>query len=38
MIKAVPNSSIEDAKAWDAAEFAYWKKLAEDVKVELPDN
>lgn len=38
MIKAVPNSSIEDAKAWDAAEFAYWRKLAEDVKVELPDK
>jgi tripartite-type tricarboxylate transporter receptor subunit TctC len=38
MIKAVPNSSIEDAKAWDAAEFKYWRKLAEDVKVELPDK
>jgi len=38
MIKAVPNSSIEDARSWNETEFAYWKKLAEDVKVELPDN
>jgi tripartite-type tricarboxylate transporter receptor subunit TctC len=38
MIKPVPNASIEDAQAWNAAEVAYWKKLAEDVKVELPDN
>ena len=38
MIKAVPNASIEDAKAWNAAETAHWKKVTEDVKVELPDN
>src|SRR5215813_4352562 len=38
MIKPVPNASIEDAQAWNAAEFAYWRKVADDVKVELPDN
>jgi tripartite-type tricarboxylate transporter receptor subunit TctC len=38
MIKAVPNASIEDAQAWNAAEVDYWKKLADEVKVELPDN
>jgi tripartite-type tricarboxylate transporter receptor subunit TctC len=38
MIKAVPNASIDDAQAWNAAEVAYWRKLAADVKVELPDN
>jgi tripartite-type tricarboxylate transporter receptor subunit TctC len=38
MIKAVPNASIEDAQAWNKAEFAYWRKITEDVKVELPDN
>ena len=38
MIKAVPNSSLDDAKAWSAAEFLYWKKLTDEVKVELPDN
>jgi len=34
MIKAVPNSSLEDARAWNAAEVAYWKKVTEQVKVE----
>jgi tripartite-type tricarboxylate transporter receptor subunit TctC len=38
MIKAVPNASIEDAQAWNKAETAYWKKITEEVKVELPDN
>ena len=38
MIKTVPNVSIEDAQAWNKAEVAYWKKLTEEVKVELPDN
>jgi tripartite-type tricarboxylate transporter receptor subunit TctC len=38
MIKTVPNASIEDAQAWNKAEVAYWKKLTEEVKVELPDN
>ncbi len=38
LIKAVPNASIADARAWNAAETAYWKKVTEEVKVELPDN
>ena len=37
MIKTVPNASIDEARAWNAAEFAYWKKVTEEVKVELPD-
>ena len=37
MIKSVPNASIEDAKAWNTAETAHWRKLTEEVKVELPD-
>ena len=37
MIKAVPNASIDEARAWDKAETAYWKKVTEEVKVELPD-
>src|SRR6185295_10951244 len=38
MIKPVPNASIEDAAAWNKAEVAYWQKVTEEVKVELPDN
>jgi len=38
LIKAVPNASIEDARAWNATETAYWKKVTDEVKVELPDN
>jgi hypothetical protein len=38
MIKAVPNSSLEDAQAFNRAEVAYWKKVTDQVKVELPDN
>jgi tripartite-type tricarboxylate transporter receptor subunit TctC len=34
-IKAVPNASIADAQAWDKAETARWKKLTEEVKVEI---
>jgi tripartite-type tricarboxylate transporter receptor subunit TctC len=37
MIKAVPNASLEDARAWTVAEAAYWKKVTEEVKVERPD-
>src|ERR1044071_3375228 len=37
MIKAVPNASIADAKAWDTTERAYWKKVTETVKVERPE-
>ncbi|MFL6797026.1 MAG: Bug family tripartite tricarboxylate transporter substrate binding protein [Xanthobacteraceae bacterium] len=38
MIKAVPDASLDAAAAWSLAENAYWKKLTEDLKVELPDN
>src|SRR5260221_5570551 len=37
MIKAVPNASIADAKAWDVTEQGYWKRLTEAVKVERPE-
>jgi tripartite-type tricarboxylate transporter receptor subunit TctC len=37
MIKAVPNTSIADAKAWNATETTHWKKVTEDVKVEKPE-
>jgi tripartite-type tricarboxylate transporter receptor subunit TctC len=37
MIKAVPSASIDEAKAWDKTETAYWKKLTDEIKVELPD-
>jgi tripartite-type tricarboxylate transporter receptor subunit TctC len=37
MIKAVPSASIDEAKAWDKTETAHWKKLTEEIKVELPD-
>ena len=35
MIKAVPNSSMDDAQAFNRAEMAYWKKVTDQVKVEL---
>jgi tripartite-type tricarboxylate transporter receptor subunit TctC len=37
MIKSVPNASIAEAQEWNKAETAYWRKLTEEVKVELPD-
>ncbi len=37
MIKAVPSASIEEAQAFDRTEVAYWMKITEEVKVELPD-
>src|SRR6266568_2435339 len=37
MIRAVPNASFEDAQTWNKAELAYWKKVTDEVKVELPD-
>jgi tripartite-type tricarboxylate transporter receptor subunit TctC len=36
MIKAIPNASIADAQAWSKTETAHWKKLTEQVKVDLP--
>jgi tripartite-type tricarboxylate transporter receptor subunit TctC len=38
LIKAVPSASIDEARKWNAAETAYWKKVTDEVKVELPDN
>jgi hypothetical protein len=38
MIKPVPSASLDEARTWSAAEVGYWKQLAADVKVELPDN
>ena len=37
MIRAWPSASLEDAQAFDRSAAAYWKKVTEDVKVELPD-
>jgi tripartite-type tricarboxylate transporter receptor subunit TctC len=37
MIRAVPSPSIADAQAWNKAEVAYWKKVTDEVKIELPD-
>src|SRR6516164_778227 len=37
MIRALPSASIEEAQAWNKAEVAYWKKVTDEVKVELPD-
>jgi tripartite-type tricarboxylate transporter receptor subunit TctC len=37
MIKTVPDASLDAARAWNAAEAAYWKTLTERVKVELPE-
>jgi tripartite-type tricarboxylate transporter receptor subunit TctC len=33
----VPNKSIEDARAWLAAELSQWKKIADDAKIDLED-
>src|SRR6476620_2891916 len=37
MIRAVPSASSEDAQAWDKAEVAYWKKVTDEVKIDMPD-
>src|SRR5215470_13668438 len=37
MIKATPSNSLDEALAFDRAERAYWKKVTDAVKVELPD-
>ena len=37
MIKAIPNASVSDAKAWDKEETAHWRKLTETVKIERPE-
>src|SRR6516225_533780 len=37
MIRPLPSASIDEAQAWNKAEVAYWKKVTDEVKVELPD-
>jgi hypothetical protein len=37
MIRAVPSGSLADAQAWNKAEVAYWKKVTDEVKIDLPD-
>jgi tripartite-type tricarboxylate transporter receptor subunit TctC len=37
MIKPTPSNSLDEALAFDRAEVAYWKKVTDAVKVELPD-
>ena len=37
MIKATPSASLADAQAFERAEQAYWRKVTDAVKVELPD-
>jgi tripartite-type tricarboxylate transporter receptor subunit TctC len=36
MINAVPHASIDEARAWNKAETARWKKLTEEVQIEQP--
>jgi tripartite-type tricarboxylate transporter receptor subunit TctC len=37
LIKPTPSASLADAQAFNRSEMAYWKKVTEQVKVELPD-
>jgi tripartite-type tricarboxylate transporter receptor subunit TctC len=37
MIKPVPDASIDAAQAWNKGETAHWKKVTDEIKVELPD-
>jgi tripartite-type tricarboxylate transporter receptor subunit TctC len=32
----VPTTSLDDAKAWLAGEMARWKKITDEVKIEVP--
>ncbi len=32
----VPTASLDDAKAWLAAEMARWQKITAEVKIEIP--
>jgi tripartite-type tricarboxylate transporter receptor subunit TctC len=36
MIKAVPHDSIDEARAWNKATTARWKKLTEEVQIDQP--
>ena len=37
MMRAVPTSSPEDAKAWLAGEMTLWHKIVDEVKIDLPE-
>jgi tripartite-type tricarboxylate transporter receptor subunit TctC len=37
MMRAVPTRSPEDAKAWLAGEMTLWRKIVDEVKIDLPD-
>jgi hypothetical protein len=32
----VPSASLDDAKTWLAGEMARWKKITDEVKIEIP--
>jgi tripartite-type tricarboxylate transporter receptor subunit TctC len=32
----VPSASLDEAKTWLASEMALWKKITEEVKIEIP--
>lgn len=32
-----PSGSLEEAKAWAAAEMAHWKQVTEEVKIDVPE-
>jgi tripartite-type tricarboxylate transporter receptor subunit TctC len=36
MIQAIPNSSIADAEAWNKQETARWRRVTEQVKIDIP--
>jgi len=36
MIKAIPDASVAEAQAWNKHETARWKKLTEEVKIDIP--
>jgi tripartite-type tricarboxylate transporter receptor subunit TctC len=37
MMRAVPTSSPEDAKTWLASEMTLWRKIVDEVKIDLPE-
>jgi len=37
MMRAVPTSSPADAKAWLAGEMTLWRKIVDEVKIDLPE-
>ena len=32
----VPSASLDEAKTWLAGEMALWKKITDEVKIEMP--